>query len=123
MKKLIWILLFLPGIALCQDKKLIKNLRTGYFYIKLEQPHSISVCGEASVDFYISNRRIFINTYNHHLDLRVVKRKSFWIAKDKEDNYYYIFGTNFDDKTALIIDPHDMTKPVFILSTTNICER
>ncbi len=122
MKKLIWLLLFLPGIALSQDKKLIKNLSTGIFHIKVESTHGISVCGEESVMFYISNKRVYIDTYHHHFDLKVLKRKNVWLCKDKEGNHYYISGTNFEGNTVLIIDPHDMQKPVFILSTTNLCK-
>jgi hypothetical protein len=123
MKKLLWLLLFLPGTALGQDKKLIKHLTTAIFYVKLEKPNGISVCGEESVNFYVSNKRIYIDTYNQHFDLKVVKRKAHWLAKDKEDNYYYIFGTNFEGNTAIIIDPYDVNKPVFIFSTANLCER
>lgn len=123
MRKLIWLLVLLPGITLCQDKKLIKHLQTGDFYIKLEKPGSISVCGESSVNFYISNKRIYIDTYNQHYDLKVIKKKDIWLAKDKQGDYYYLFGTTFDNNTALIIDPYDMSKPVFIISTVNLCER
>lgn len=123
MKKLLWLLLLIPGFCLSQNKKLIKNIRTADFFIKLEKPNSISVCGETSVNFYISNKRIYIDTYNQHYDLKVVKKKDIWLAKDSQGEYYYLFGTTIADNTALIIDPYDMTKPVFIISTVNLCER